>query len=353
MRDHQTPGGQSVNINRARGLSPAVVTECVTLLSVASLLCLCDFTTASLAESGGGQQVASQDYEKMSQESFSGEQWLKLLRQRVHQPIAIWHGIGTGEIAASSTGMSFRGLQFEESRSQVLERQLSLNGLMARQPLLTLPFFEDPDPEIVVIGIGVYVIAYDKGELRPKEMDKAVADRIAEAIRQKLLTHRDARIRWAAVQMLGQTRWMTLQDIEKGLNDPTDAIRVTTAFWLDMVRGAWSWESDPDNTDEPNSPTRLTREQFRQRDARLAQIVLEHLNDTHFFVRDKAGEAVHTAFLQRVSDLQNANPTKKPVALPRDFDWVRSEWARRAATQKAWKRWWTDNGVDKTPPPKK
>ncbi len=41
------------------------------------------------AESGG-QQVGSDNYEKMWKQTFSEEQWLQMLRQRVHQPMAVW-----------------------------------------------------------------------------------------------------------------------------------------------------------------------------------------------------------------------------------------------------------------------
>lgn len=91
---------------------------------------------------------------------------------------------------------------------------------------------------------------------------------------------------------------------------------VATMFWLDMVRSKWSWDCDPDHTDEPLWGKRLTTEEFHRLEAILAEVLLNHVNDTHFFAREKAGQMLRTIFLRRVSDLQAANPTKKPIEAP-------------------------------------
>lgn len=64
---------------------------------------------------------------------------------------------------------------------------------------------------------------------------------------------------------------------------------------------------------------------------------------------DVETDVLRAIFMQRVSDLQAANPTQKPIERPRDFDWVRSEWQRRVTTQKVWQNWWKQNGYPKTP----
>ena len=88
MHDHQTSNEQA---------SRAV--RCVILLAAVGLLCtgLGSVPCAPGAEAGG-QQVGSDNYEKMWTQTFSEEQWLQMLRQRVHQPMAVWYGMGTGMI---------------------------------------------------------------------------------------------------------------------------------------------------------------------------------------------------------------------------------------------------------------
>lgn len=312
--------------------------------TIVALVCVATPGIVHSAQSGGQQQPAA-DYEKMWKATFTDAQWLSLLRQRVHQPIAIWKGIMAGEIEANGTSMSYYGVQFEDSRSNVLERQLLLNGLFATQPLAFLPLLDDPDPEIVLTGASVYVKAMNSGEFRPEELGEAKTKQIVMAIREKLLPHRDVRIRWVAVDMLSQSTLMTPQDVKQGMNDPTDAIRIVTAGCLRGVMAKWIWDTDPDNAEEPAWGKKLTRDELRRYDAILAEVLLDHVNDTHFFVRSNAAEAVRGIFLRRVNDILEANPTKKGFAAPRDFDWVRSEWQRRATTQKTWKGWWKQNGV--------
>jgi len=209
--------------------------------------------------------------------------------------------------------------------------------------------FGDSDPETVLTGAAAYTQAQFYGETKPQDLDKATTDKIAAAVREKLLTHRDVRVRWAGIAILGDTKWMLPQDIALGLNDQTNEIRITTVSWASTMRSKWSWESDPDNTEEPNSPTRLTRDQFRQRDAQLAEILLNHLNDTHYYIRENAADTLRWIFMNRISDWQTENPNKKLIERPRDFDWVRAEWQRRMTTQKAWTNWWKQNGPRKAP----
>jgi hypothetical protein len=316
---------------------------------LAGLLCTATLGTLQAAESSGGQPAAT-DYQKMWKATFTDAQWLSMLRQRVHQPIAIWQGAQIGEIEANGTSMSCAGVQFEGSRSNVLERQLLLNGLFAKQPLAFLPLFDDPDPEIILTGAAVYLKAMGSGDFRPEDLGEQKTNQIATAIREKLLPHRDVRIRWTAIEMLGQSRLMTTDDIKAGLNDSDIAIRFATAFWLNMVRSKWSWDADPDNTDEPAWGKKLTPQEFRQREAILAEILLAHLNDAHFHIRSTCGDTLRAIFMVRVSDIQAADPTKKPIPLPRNDDWVRCDWQRRVGTQKAWAQWWKQNG---TPAPAK
>jgi len=347
MSDRPTPTQQIISATRLRGF---FAVTCVALLVAAGLLCFGLWATPCAADAeSGGQQAGSDNYEKMWQQTFSEEQWLQMLRQRVHQPMAVWLSVGTGMIEATGSSFSSSGLNFENSRSQVLEKQLRENGLLAKHPLMFIALFGDSDPETVLTGAAGYTLAQFSGDVKPQDLDKAAQDKIAAAVRDKLLTHRDVRVRAAAIAILGNTKWMLPQDMAKGLDDATNEIRILTAGWISMVRAKWSWESDPDNKEEPASPTRLTRDQFRQREALLAETLLNHLNDTHYYIRENAADVLRTIFLVRVVDLRDANPGKKPIERPRDFDWVRSEWQRRVTTQKVWQNWWKQNGYPKTP----
>lgn len=340
MCNRQTPDRQIVSAIRTRGFCAV---KCVTLLVAAGLLCSGQSTRASEAASG--------NYEKMWKQTFSAEQWLQMLRQRVHQPMAVWYSVEGGIIEADGMSFSSSGLNFENSRSQVFEKQLQENGLMAKHPLVFLPLFNDQDPETVLTGAAAYIQAQFFGDVKPQALDKAIGAQIAAAVRAKLLPHRDVRVRAAATTILGKTNWMMPEDIAKGLDDQTNEIRIITMSHVDAVRSKWSSESDPDNTDEPKTPDRLTPEQFRQRDAQLAEILLAHLNDTHFQIRYGAADTLRWIFMRRTGDLQKANPTQKRIKSPQSFDWVRSEWQQRATTQETWTNWWKQNGDPKPQTP--
>ena len=174
----------------------------------------------------------------------------------------------------------------------MFEKQLRENGLLAKHPLVFLALFDDRDPETVLTGAAAYTLAQFYGDVKPQDLDQATKDKIAAAVREKLLTHRDVRVRATAIAILGDTKWMMPDDIAKGLDDQTNEVRIATVSWISTVRSKWSWESDPDNKEEPNSPTRLTRDQFRERDAQLAEILLNHLNDTHYYIRENVADVL-------------------------------------------------------------
>lgn len=344
MCNRQTSDRQVIRASRTQGLSVARCALVAVCLGLWTIAC------AAGAESDA-QPAGSDNYEKMWTQTFSDEQWLGMLRQRVHQPMSVWYGVGTGMIEATGTSFSSSGLNFETSRSEVFEKQMRENGLLAKQPLVFLPLFDDRDPEVVLTGAAAYVQGQFYGDVKPQDLDKAVQARIAAAVREKLLAHRDVRVRAAAVAILGDTKWMMPEDIAKGLDDQTSEVRILTMGHVSMVRSKWSWESDPDNKEEPNTPDRLTRDQFRQRDAQLAQILLAHLNDTHYKIREDAADVLSSIFMRRVVEWQDENPGKKPIERPRSFDWVRSEWQRRVTTQKTWQNWWKQNGDPKPKTP--
>ncbi len=89
------------------------------------------------------------DHARMWEQTFTDEQWLGILRQRKHQPVAVWHGIRNGSISADGYCLSIGGLTFQDSESLAFEHQLS-SGLFEKKPLLFLSLFEDDDPETVL-----------------------------------------------------------------------------------------------------------------------------------------------------------------------------------------------------------
>jgi len=342
MHDLQTLDRQIIRTIRTQGLSAP---RCVILSMGLWALAF------AAGAARGGQQAGSEDYQKMWTQTFSAEQWLQMLRQRVHQPIAVWYSVGTGVIEATGTSFSSSGLNFENSRSRVLEKQLRDNGLLAKHPLIFLSLFDDRDPETVLTGVAVYTEAPIEGDVKPQDLDKAIGAQIAAAVREKLLPHRDVRVRAAAIALLGDAEWILPEDIAKGLNDQTNEIRILTVSEAGTARNNWSWESDPSNTDEPNTPDRLTQAQFHQREAQLTEILLTHLNDTHYYIRENAADILRWSFMRRVNEWREENPGKRPIERPRDFDWVRSDWQRRVTTQKTWTNWWKQYGDPKPQTP--
>ena len=100
---------------------------------------------------GGGQRTIAPEHAKMWKQKFSEEEWLNLLCRREHQPMAVWHGVRTGYVSESRSGMGFDGLTFRDSISSVLERQLE-EYLMQEHPCMFLALFDSQDPETVLTG---------------------------------------------------------------------------------------------------------------------------------------------------------------------------------------------------------
>jgi hypothetical protein len=173
-------------------------------------------------------------------------------------------------------------------------------------------------------------------------LNKEQAAAIAGAIRAKLLSHPDVRIRWAAVQTLGENRWLTVEDVKRGLDDKTDAIRVTTAFWLVVLR-------------EPNDAILYDRqgglvegtpgdvERMIAMHGELAPVLLDHVNDTHFFVRFQAAAGFRALF-QRWEQTERGRRQIDLKDLPPKIDWERADWQTRRDTQAVWQQWWAEHG---------
>jgi LPS sulfotransferase NodH len=63
-------------------------------------------------------------------------------------------------------------------------------------------------------------------------------------------------------------------------------------------------------------------------------------------VRQAAGAAFRTIFQQWKKEGEGKYSNEAVTGLPESFDWVRSDWQTRRATQEQWKQWWAQHGVD-------
>ncbi|MGE5296709.1 MAG: hypothetical protein ACM3VT_17965, partial [Solirubrobacterales bacterium] len=85
----------------------------VILLVAAGLVCMGLRAVPCAAVENGGQQFGPQNYQKLWTQDLTDEQCLQLFRQRVHQPMSVWYGVGTGMIEATGSSFSSSGLNFE------------------------------------------------------------------------------------------------------------------------------------------------------------------------------------------------------------------------------------------------
>ena len=292
---------------------------------------------------GGGQTILSPDVAKMRNETFSEQEWLALLHHRIHQPMAIWRGIRSASISQDGGGISFTGLVFADSQSHLLEHRL--DDLMRERPLMFLRLFNAQDTEVVLTGVAAYRKAYHRGRRVTEVLEIDIANQIAEAFRKRLLTHPDVRVRWAAIQTLGENNWLTTNDIEQGLNDETDAIRITTAFHLSSVIQEWNKSLARDRRNVLSKNASAVSEQMLAQYSHLAPILLDHVNDSHFYVRQSSAFAFRILFNQWNINSEGQYSFRTYNDLPERFDWVRSDWQARIAAQETWKQWWEQHGT--------
>jgi hypothetical protein len=264
---------------------------------------------------------------------YTKQQWMEMFTKREHQMMTYWEGLPEGTIKESSASMSGPNLRYEGAQNPLLEHQL--DSLLEQDPLMFVPLFDSKDPEVIITGIYAYR-RYLPGDL--SEDGQASI----EAAFRKLLDHRDTRMRWAAVQTLGENRWLTVMDVERGLNDETAAVRYTTAFWMGTLV-----EKEPRYSEggklvelDPNDVRQLVETKRR-----LAPILVDHLNDPHFYVRHFMGLRFRNLFKRLVKIGSRTRDLEAPT-LPEKFDWIRESWHTRDKTRKQWKTWWSEHGEE-------
>ncbi|MHC4476917.1 MAG: HEAT repeat domain-containing protein [Planctomycetota bacterium] len=264
---------------------------------------------------------------------YTKQEWMEMLSQRQYQIATYWEGLSVGSLSESGASMSGPNLRYVGAQIPLLEHQL--DKLREQDPLMFLPLFDSRDPGAVMTAIFVY------RQYFPPNLTEGGEAKITAAFR-RLLDHPDTRMRWAAIQTLGEHRWLTVDDVERGLNDETVDVRYTTAFWSTTLI-----ENKPVYRPQgkllegaPHSVRELVETKRR-----LAPILLEHLNDTHFRVRAKMGSRFRNMFKKRIKT-ENGTKDETPATLPARFDWMRADWHSRNETQQQWQAWWFEHGEE-------
>ena len=256
---------------------------------------------------------------------YSDEEWLEMVQQPEHQPRTVWLGNSHGSIYSTSQwGMSLDGISFYRTPARVLERQWS-EGLFHADPLLFLPLFDSDDPDDVLTGIYIY----DKW--RFLDLSDAEFAQLAAAYR-KARDHRDTRVRYAVIETMVKKNCLSVDDVAHGLSDASVAVRNLTARWIKKVFDNRSIYLPIGATDEYSKTMRARR--FTQTKRELAPVLLDHLNDTSFFVRAKCSWTFRGSLAANIDGESTGHR----------FDYIRADWQSRVDAQKRWKDWWAKHG---------
>ena len=242
---------------------------------------------------------------------YSDQEWLAMVMQCEHQPRILWKGTSIESFNGSGWTVGLDGLLFYDTPARVLDHQLS-EGLLSRKPRLFLPLFDAEDATVVLTGIYAYG--------RAGHFDGEDAASVKAALRQTL-GHIDTRVRCSAIETLARKGWLGVDDVRRGLMDDALIVRNITASYLGSVVR---------NELADTSPLPMTQERARAIQQRLAPVLLDHLNDTYFFVRFKCA----TTFLDLFPRSNR----------PAWFPWDKADWHRRVRMQQEWKAWWAQQG---------
>jgi hypothetical protein len=228
-----------------------------------------------------------------------------------------WQCSSNGSIEEQGSGMSLHTFIFRGTPAGILDYRLE--DLVEKKPLLFLPLLYAQQPDLALTGIYVYSEA-ETLRFEPGETASVVAGL------RKALDHNDARVRCAALQTLMDKCWLDVRDIAAGLDDKAVIIRNLTAMGLDKVFRNRLYPGCQSSSTDIEARTKRN-EQIK---TRLAPVLLDHLNDTCFFVRQACASLLRE---QCHLDIKKDQAGKR-------FDWVRADWQSRANEQERWKRWW-------------
>ncbi|HUT30368.1 MAG TPA: hypothetical protein VMX13_11305 [Sedimentisphaerales bacterium] len=285
----------------------------------------------------GCQQEKQSKYHDYFRE-FSDQQWLAMVREPEHQPIAYWVGIGPGRVTETGTGIGHVGEGFKSTPAGVLEHHLT-TGLVRRKPLLFLSLLDSKEPKLILTGIYIY----DRGFRGPQfELRKQDRSKIEAAFR-NLIQHKDARIRFMAIRWLGIRDWLNVDDAKRGLNDRSLSVRITTACVLHGILGdAHRYDLNGKLIVGDSIEVERLVDETRQ----LAPVFLDHLNDNHFKIRKEVAREFRAMFKYLVAAEGGGVRALLPDSFPKRIDWVRADWHTRDKAKEELKAWWEQRGEE-------
>jgi hypothetical protein len=262
---------------------------------------------------------------------YTTAEWMEMITQSQHQPIAIWEGVRAGSIKKNSSGCGGGLLHFLDTPAKVLEWQVS--DLLEKDPMMFLPALASPDKRVLQTGLYIYnrySMSRLSGELKQKLMEAYRA----------LLNHRDTSLRATGIQKLGEYRQLTVDDIQKGLSDEAGDVRFLTGFWLHIL-----FENSPVYSRDGKiyKGEKETADKFIETKRKLAPILLERLNDPDPFT--KSAIARNFRFMLRRHEYTGTGISQElPGFFPVQIDWRRASWHKREETKKIWIEWWQEQG---------
>ncbi len=280
------------------------------------LLLLLSFTTFLIV--GCNSKANLPAWEK----EYTDEEWLKMVNQPENQVKTVWRGLDAGTIDNEGQwGMSLQGLNFRNTPAGLLDSQLP--GLTRRRPLLFLPMFDESDPDIVLTGIYFYY------NCSINNLNSNEKDQIKAALK-KALNHVDTRVRCAAIETLTRKNLLGVEEIKCGLDDEATIVRDMTASYINTIFKTPFYNGKMELDDF----LVLHKQRLVQIKRELAQVLINNLNDTSFYVRQICAS---TICIQICSNINGESTGHR-------FDWVTAGWKSIIETQNQWRTWWAENG---------
>ena len=269
-----------------------------------------------------------------SSRRYTSQEWLQMVTRREHQPVATWKGIDVGYIREDSESHGLGGVVFGNTPAHVLEHQFV--DIIEREPLAFLRLFDSKDPGVILTGVYIYRRSSAFVERLSTE-DKSL---VVAAFR-KLLSHDDVRVRFTAIQMLGNKGWLSVDDVERGFDDKALSVRVVTAWSVRDVAekpARYSPQGELLGTD----PNRTEKVAIKRR---LAPVLLDHLNDSYFIIRSEVYGAFRCLFAKGETNADRSGHDLK-ATFPARVDWVRADWHTREQGREAWNAWWGEHAEE-------
>lgn len=266
---------------------------------------------------------------------YTVEQWMGLFNKREHQPSAVWKGSSVGSITDNQAEMGSAALWFKDTPAHLLEWQFG--KLREQDPLMFLHLLDSDDPQLILTGIHLY---HDFTSAKDLTADQAT--KVATAFR-KLLDQQDSRMRWAAIYKLGLFDQLTVDDVERGLNDEVLDVAWITTFYLGaFLRNRTLYDSEGKLIEgDPNDVKK-----YVEIKRRLAPTLIKHLNYTHFSVRSACARNLHNLFANRRKKEDGRIDTRFDPTCPPRLDWNRADWDTREQRKKLWQEWWAEHGEE-------